>query len=323
MKKILLLIMAVAMSFSLVACSSTNADDNEGESPSEETVTISVSDAEGNPVDVEFPVAPKKVVVLNYQTLDFLDAMGLGDSVVGFIKDTKAIPDHLKKYVEDEDIVNVGSIHEPDFEAIASLEPDVIFSSDRSRKLYDDLSAIAPTMAAFINYSDGFFTSYKELAANHSAIFGIGEEVDKIVNGYEERIEAINEEFSGTTALLGIFADGLNTLGNVGRCSVIVTDMGFTNLAGDDDVNHGNKSSYEVFLELNPEYMFILDRDTAVGQDAVAAKQQMDNDIIKQTDAYKNDKIIYLEPAKDWYVCDGGITAMGAMLDSLEEDLGM
>lgn len=321
MKKLITLILAAAMSLSMMACGGSAPKEEKKDDTSSKKITLTVTNGEGKPVDVEFPVAPKKVAVLNYQTLDFLDAMGLGHTVAGMVKGSA--PEHLKKYDEDENIKDLGGMKDIDMEALAALKPDVIFSSDRTQKMYDTFSEIAPTMAAYISYKDGFMNSYSALAKNHAKIFDIGDKVDDKIAGYESRVNAIKSQFGGKTALLGIFADGLNTLGNTGRCSLVVNEMGFVNQAADKEVNHGNKSSYEVFLELNPEYMFIIDKDTAVGADAVEAKQQMENDIIKQTDAYKNNKIIYLEPADAWYTCDGGITAMDLMLTSFEKSLGM
>lgn len=320
MKKILSIFLAITMCLSMVACSSTT-DKSEGDtSKKEETVTISVTDADGKPIDVDFPKMPEKVAVLNYQTLDFLDAMGLGDRIAGMVKGSA--PEHLKKYEEDESIVNLGGMKDIDIEALAALKPDVIFSSDRTQAKYNEFSEIAPTMAAYIDYKKGFLTSYKELAQKHATIFDVNADLDEKLADYDKRISEINKKYNGKTAVLGIFASGFNALGSNGRASIVVNELGFVNQTK-DDVNHGNKLSYEGLLDINPEYIFILDKDTAVGEDAVEAKQQMENDIVKQTDAYKNDKIIYLEPGDAWYMCDGGITALDLMLSNLEESLGM
>ncbi len=320
MKKLLAIILSAVTALSLVACSQQEGEIEEKDVDAK-TVSIEVLNGEGKMVKVEFPTSPKKVAVLNYQTLDYMDAMGLGDRIAGVV--TGSLPEHLKKYGEDENIVNLGSLKEIDVEALAAMDPDVIFSSDRTASSYDLFSSIAPTMSCSIVYADGFMNSYKDLAIRHGKIFDIGDKTSDIISGYEARVEAINAEFNGTTALLGIFAGGLNTLGNVGRCGIIVNEMGFVNASGNVDVNHGNKSSYELFLEINPEYIFIIDKDTAVGEEAVSAKEQMENEIIKQTQAYKNDRIIYLEPADSWYLCDGGITAFDLMLTNLEADLDM
>ncbi len=340
MKKILTLILAGSMLFSLVACTETAPEENSTQESSvsevseessevsvEEatdaaTVSVTVLDAEGNDIDVEFPVDPQNVVVLNWQTMDFLDAVGLGDRVVGLIK-SGSYPAHLEKYVLDESIVNVGGMKDVDMEAVMSLQPDVIFSSDRTVSSYDEFSMIAPTMSCAIVYEDGFMASYQTLADNHGKIFGITDEVDNIIADYNTRIEAIATVAEGQTASLLIFAGGLNALGDAGRCSVIVNEMGFTNVKADEDVNHGDAITYQGLLELNPDWFFVLDKDNAVGEEATAAKEQMTNDIIAETNAFKNDQIVYLEPGADWYLCDGGITAMDNMITNIEVGVGI
>ena len=333
MKKLLTLMFVAGLSLSLGACSSTESEGQaegttEGTTEDKEeeatTQTITVTDAEGNPIDVEFPANPERIVALNWQTVDFLDAVGMGDKIVGMVTSESA-PAHLQKYVDNEDIVKVGGMKDIDMEAVMSLQPDVIFSSDRTEKKYEEFSKIAPTMAAYVDYSKGFMEGYKELAAKHGDMFNVEGEVDETIASYEERIANIAEFAEGKTALLGIFAGGLNTLGNEGRASVVVNEMGFENLAGGEDVNHGNVSSYEAWLEMNPDYMFVLDKDTAVGTEAVAAKEQMEenNPVIAETDAYKNGNIIYLEPGAAWYVADGGIGSLDFMIECVEEGLGL
>ena len=311
MKKLTALLLVAILLFSVTAFASES-----------NTVVVPVPDAEGNLIDVTFPVDPQRVVCLNWQTVDFLDAVGLGDRIVGLIKQG-SYPEHLKKYIDNENIADVGGMKNVDLEAVMSLEPDVIFSSDRTEKSYDKFSMIAPTMSASVNYEDGFMNSYATLASKHGKIFGIGDAVADIIDGYNARIAEIAKFADGKTALLGIFAGGLNTLGNVGRCSVVVNEMGFKNLAGEENVNHGNLSSYEAYLELNPDYMFILDKDTAVGTEAVAATEQMDNDIIKQTNAYKNGNIVFLTPGAAWYIADGGITSLDLMIECIEKGIGL
>ena len=341
MKKLLSLMLVAGLTLSLGACSSTDTNtqtdgQTEGQTdgqPTEDmtdenveatTQMITVTDAEGMPIEVEFPANPERVVALNWQTVDFLDSVGMGDKIVGMVTSESA-PAHLQKYVDNEEIVKVGGMKDIDMEAVMSLEPDVIFSSDRTESKYEEFSKIAPTMAAYVDYSKGFMEGYKELAAKHADMFNVEGEIDETIKSYEERVAKIAEFAEGKTALLGIFAGGLNTLGNEGRASIVVNEMGFENLAGGDDVNHGNVSSYEAWLEMNPDYMFILDKDTAVGTEAVAAKEQLEvnNPVIAQTDAYKNGNIIYLEPGAAWYVADGGIESLDLMIECVEEALGL
>jgi len=325
LKKILgVSILSVAILGAVAMLSSARTVETIAAEAVEKTVAVTVENEKGEAIEVEFPKNPNRIVALNLQTVDFLDAVGMGDKIVGMIKEG-VFPEHLQKYVDDKSIVNVGGMKDVDMEAVMSLQPDVIFSSDRTAKMYKEFSMIAPTMAAFVDYEAGFMNGFKNLADQHSAIFGVEDELDEIITEYDARIERIADFAEGKTALLGIFAGGLNTLGNTGRASIVVNEMGFENLAADKNINHGNVSSYEAWLKYDPDYMFVLDKDGAVGTKSVAAKEQMEknNPVIAQTSAYKEGKIIYLEPADVWYMADGGITGMDLMISNIEEGLGL
>lgn len=51
------------------------------------------------------------------------------------------------------------------------------------------------------------------------------------------------------------------------------------------------------------------------------AKDVIENELVMQTEVYKNGNIIYLEHPGIWYTAEGGITALGVMLDDLESAL--
>ena len=72
-------------------------------------------------------------------------------------------------------------------------------------------------------------------------------------------------------------------------------------------------------MELNPDYMFVLDRDAAIGTEgAQLAQEIVENELIQGTDAYKNGNIVYLEHPAVWYTAEGGVTALDVMLQDLE-----
>ena len=103
-------------------------------------------------------------------------------------------------------------------------------------------------------------------------------------------------------------------MGNDGRCSIIGVEIGFDNLtAAESTSTHGNEASFETVVEKNPEYIFVMDRDQAIGADgAQTAKEIMENELVMKT---TKSKIIYLEhPAA--YTAEGGITALDVMLST-------
>ena len=85
---------------------------------------------------------------------------------------------------------------------------------------------------------------------------------------------------------------------------------------------HGNEASFELIVSLNPDYIFVMDRDAAIGTDgAQLAQEIMENELVMGTDAYKNGNIVYLEHPAVWYTAEGGITALDYMLQDLESAL--
>ena len=92
--------------------------------------------------------------------------------------------------------------------------------------------------------------------------------------------------------------------------------------SGNSGSPHGNESSFETVVAQNPDYIFVMDRDRAIGTEGVQLAQEiMENELVMSTDAYKNGNIVYLEHPAVWYTAEGGITALDVMLQDLESTL--
>lgn len=159
-----------------------------------------------------------------------------------------------------------------------------------------------------------------------ASIFGKENEVEDKVNQYNSRINNLKSIASGKNALVGMTTSGsFNILGNDGRCSIIGNEIGFNNLGATGNTStHGNEASFETVVAKNPEYIFVMDRDKAIGKAGTAsAKEIVENDLVKSTPAYKNNHIIYLENPNVWHTAEGGIQALDMMLKDLEKGLGM
>ena len=114
-------------------------------------------------------------------------------------------------------------------------------------------------------------------------------------------------------------------LGNDGRCSIIGREIGFENIGVDaaaDTSTHGNEASFEFLVDKDPDYLFVLDRDAAIGTDgAKLAQEVVENELMKGTAAYRDGRIVYLAHPAVWYTAEGGITALDRMLRDLEDPL--
>ncbi len=329
MKKLLLLFATGILALSLVACGTASQEKKEEVAPetsgtenvekTPETVTVSARNGADEMVDIEVPYYPKKIVFLDYVAFDMCAALGILDNPeVEFLTVQSSMAPYLQKYVP-EGSVNLGGLKEYDMEAIMSFEPDIIFTSGRTASAYDEFSMIAPTVCSSLDYVPSTFESFKAINMRNASIFGLEEEVTKMIDSYSERLTELKVWAEGKTAMTGIFTGGeMSTLGNESRGSMIYNDLGFENLASNVDSTHGDASSYEVMLLLNPDYVFVLDRDSAISAEGASTAQELlDNEIVHGTSAWQNENIIYLDP-DTWYLCEGGMMAMDTMLSDLE-----
>ena len=282
------------------------------------TVTITSLNAEREPFELEVPYDPQRIAILDMPSLDILDRLGLGDRVVGSATTTL---EYLQAYVPGDTIANLGTIKEADLEAVMACEPDVIFIGGRLSASYDALSEIAPVVFLSTDTQIGVVESVRNNATTIASMFGLEAQVDELMAGFDARIEALAAFAEGKNAIVGLCTSGsFNILGSDGRCSIISVEIGFDNL-GDGDVTatHGNESSFELVVELDPDYMFVLDRDAAIGTDgAQLAKEIVENELVMDTDVYKDGHIVYLANPTVWYTAEGGITALDIMLNDLE-----
>ena len=215
----------------------------------------------------------------------------------------------------------MGTIKEADLEAVAAAEPDIIFIGGRLSASYDDLAAIAPVVYIATDTEKGLVQSVNDNATTIASIFGLESEVEEKMSGFNDRIAALQEVANGHTALVTMYtSSSVNVLGNDGRCSIIGSEIGFDNLAaGETTSTHGNETSFETIVQQNPEYIFVLNRDAAIGTDgADQAQEIVENSLTQNTQAYQDGNIIYLEHPAVWYTAEGGITALDTMLSDLE-----
>ncbi len=288
-----------------------------------ETITISTLNGNRETMELAVPYDPQRIAVLDMASLDILDRLGVGDRVVGSA--TTAL-DYLQAYVTNEEIANLGTIKEADLEAVMASEPDVIFIGGRLSASYDALSEIAPVIYLATDAEIGVVESVRQNATTIASLFGLEAEVDALMADFDARIAALAAFAEGQNAIVGLCTSGsFNVLGSDGRCSMISVEIGFDNL-GDGDVTstHGNESSFELIVELNPDYIFVLDRDAAIATEgAKLAQEIVENELVMETDAYKNGHIVYLAHPTVWYTAEGGITALDIMLQDLESALGV
>lgn len=293
-----------------------------GATPSVDGATVTVTHAQG---ETEVPFNPEKVIVFDLGSVDTLTTLGV--SIVGLPKGNLS---GMFDQFNDDAYENVGSLFEPDYETVNAIGPDLIIVSGRSAAVLPELAKIAPTIDVTGQTGD----AVADLAVNarlFGEIFGKQAEAEAALTAIEARIEEIKAGVNPDDTALVIMTTGGNLTaiapGGTGRGSrggLVYGTLGVP--APVDDVEaatHGEPISFEFLLEHNPTWLVVIDRDTATGsEEGVAAQEMLDNEIVHQTSAWQDEKIIYVNPY-DWYIVMGGLTTVANMVEELAPMAGL
>lgn len=174
--------------------------------------------------ETEVPADPQRVVVLDSS---FLDAsIALGVVPVGATEGTPGagLPAYLGEPITG--IAIAGDTTTPNLEQVAALEPDLILAAKvRHEALYDQLSAIAPTV--FSESSGQDWTAQVRLTGD---ALGRAAAADGLVTTFEERAASVGEAIgaAGQTASIVRFIPGQTRLyGPTTFSGAVLTAVGF------------------------------------------------------------------------------------------------
>lgn len=299
---------AAAATLALTACGGSS---DAAEAPPTSS-TVEIDHAQGT---TEVPVDPKTVFTFDLGALDTLDALDV--DVAGVPQGT--LPAQLSAY-EGGDTTNIGSMKEPDFEAIAAADPDLIIISGRVADSYDELSEIAPTIDLSVDATDPI-ASFTDHTESLGRIFSAEDEV-------AERLAALTASISETKETAASAGNGLILMTSAGevtaygagsRFGLIHDVLGVAPAAEvKSEGTHGEAVSFEYIAEINPAHLFVIDRDAAVGEAGAAGAAVLDNELVGGTDAARNDAVTYLDSAS-WYLIGYGLNNLDAMVSAVNE----
>lgn len=271
---------------------------------------VTIKHAKG---EITLPAVPKKVLTFDLAALDTLHALGI--EVAGVPSGVK--PDYLAAYKDDK-YLKIGTLFEPDYEAVNAAAPDLIIVAGRSAAKYPELAKIAPTIDLTVdpqNYMKSARTNIETLAT----IFDKKTEAAVLLEKLDSSTAALKEKSAVAGKGLMILTTGgkMSAYGPGSRFGVLHSEYGVAPAAEDLKTGtHGQAISFEFILETNPDWLYVIDRDSAIGRDGEAAKQHLDNEIVRQTNAWKNGRVVYLDSVS-WYLVGNGITAMQKTVDQL------
>lgn len=314
MRKLLTIFFAITFSLVLVACGGDTSGNGGATDNADDYDTLEVRhELDNDPVMV--PKNPEKIVVFDLGALDTLAFLGLEDKIVGLPQAT--IPNYLNEFASDA-YENLGSLKEPEFEKIHAAQPDLIIISNRQMELYDQFKEIAPTIYFDID-THNYLGSFEKNATLLGDIFEKETEIMEELSALTEQIDEIKTVVSETneTALIVLGTEGkVSAYGPISRFGVIHDVFGIAPAdANIEESTHGQSITFEYILETNPDIIYIIDRDSAIGMES-SVKESFENDIVQKTDAYKNDRLLYLD-GEIWYLAGGGLQSLAMMIEEI------
>lgn len=149
----------------------------------------------------EVPLNPQSVIVYDVTAIDTLDALGIVPAgvidrlFIGYLDDVAGTAEV------------VGTIFEPDFEAVNAIQPDLIVIGGRSSEQLDALLQLASTIDMTIPGDDLVGAALARLDA-YGAIFGKDAEADALAADFDARLDKAKQAVAGKGTGLIVMTNG-------------------------------------------------------------------------------------------------------------------
>ncbi|MFE0462023.1 ABC transporter substrate-binding protein [Kitasatospora sp. NPDC058965] len=319
-------VLAVALTGTLLAGCGSSGSAASAAAPA--ATTAGNDDAAGFPRTVQHAMGsteiksrPQRVVVLDSGELDDVTLLGITPvgAVSPHLKTAGGFPTYLKSEIKD--TKDVGPMAEPNLELIASLKPDLILSSKvRHEKVYDKLSAIAPTVFA---QTTGF--PWKDNLALYAKALGKEDAAKQALADYQARAARLGAEIKakngGTvpTASVVRFVAGPTRLYQKASFSgTVLSDVGLRRPAA-QDVD-------AAMLDVSPEQLDKADADlvfvtTADDPTRTQQNQVQATPVWQGLKAVKENKV-FTVPDETW-MSGIGVQAADQMLGDIARATGV
>lgn len=238
----------------LTGCSSESSA--AGEAP---VASASIHEVEHARGVAEVPADPQRVVTLEPLELDTAVALGVTPVGAAVASNVAGIPSYLGV----EGVEPVGTVPEPDLEAIAALKPDLILGTEaRHSGLYEQLAAIAPTV---------FIATHADPWRENALLIGEAldreEETEGLLAEADDRCAELAADFDveGETVQLIRPRDEttLSLYGPVSFAGSLLECVGFTIPARDWADGLQADISPENILDAQADHVFVTTADVA------------------------------------------------------------
>jgi iron complex transport system substrate-binding protein len=262
---------------------------------------------------VDIQGIPKTIVAIDPTAIDTLQALGV---------ELSGIPgQQLLKYVKAQGTTPVGTLFEPDLEAISALAPDLIIVGDRSAKSYDAVARIAPTID--MTMSSDLINDARSRLDTYGEVFDKQTKAAELKADLDRRLAELRKAAAGKGSALVVMSNGpkMSAYGKGSRFGWIYDATGMAEAAVGLPISlHGATITQEFIAEKNPDWIFVLDRASAIHSGEQPAWETLDTPLVRTTNAWTSGHVVYL-PAAEMYVGWGGQQALVAVVNSLTDAL--
>lgn len=260
------------------------------------------------------PKNPERIAVYDLGMLDTLIALGVP---VGATVDQSRIA-YLTPVVEK--AKHVGTLFEPNYEALNAYQPQLIITGSRANKAIHQLNEIAPTIEMTAD-TKNLLNSAKERIDAFAQIFNKQAEADKLKAEIDQAITDAKAAAQGKGKGLVIIVNGgkLSAQGMDSRLGGwLHRDLGIEPVdASMKEGSHGMPISFEYVKQHNPDWLFVLDRGAAVGEEGQAAQDVLNNPLVAETTAWKKGQVVYLDAGT--YLAAGGAQQLKTALKQVTD----
>lgn len=287
-----------ALGLLLTGCAASGA----AEAPTAATETVAIASNLG---EVEVPVLPERIAVLDNTAMETVRDLGITPVAAPLA----LIPESgFEEWHADDEIADVGTHREPDFEALAAAAPDLIIGGYRFSDAQDELEGIAQTIdiAASEEFEGGWLASLEQQTTALGQIFGAPTEAQAVIDELDAAAAAAAAAAPDESVFLGVVSGGQldNGADRIGR---VIEGLPLTDVfAGEEGDVHGDSGlAAETIAQANPDWAIILDRDAGTAtEDAQPALSVIEgNEALANTAFLTEGQIVVLEP--DFYRLEG------------------
>ncbi len=255
---------------------------------------------------------PTTLAVFDIPAVDTLSALGV--PIAGTVD--KLFVDYLDSVASSATLV--GSLFDPDYQALFTLQPDLVIVGGRSAGTLDAVAKLAPAIDMSIDGTD-LIEQTRERTRQYGELFDKTDKAEELLAQLDASLDKARAAVAGKGKVLVLMTNGpkISAFGPGSRFGWMYSELGLE--AAVDEVaiaDHGDAVSFEFVLQYDPDWLLVIDRTAAIGQEGDSARQTLDNELIHQTQAWQNNHLVYLNSA-DVYIAGGGIQAQTRTLNQI------